>query len=104
MRFNYSMVGLTLLMSGALTWVPRAAPQILATRDPDRARLVTSDIPNFWRVFDRAPLTNVSALADAFERGYLGVGSAGLADFTRFRLQSERALAQLVAARPRLYA
>src|SRR2546429_7255290 len=96
-RFNCSIVGFTLLIFGSLTWVPRAAPQILATRDPDAARLVTSDIPNFWGAFDRAPLTNVAALADAFQRGYLDVGSAGLRDFTRFRLQSARALAQFVA-------
>ncbi len=69
--------------------------------DPDAARLVTSDIPNFWRVFDRASLTSA---ADLFQREYLDAGSLGLHDFTRSRIQTGRGLAATVAARPRYYA
>jgi len=70
-------------------------------RDPMKARLVTSDIPNFWRVFDKASLKDA---ADLFKREYLDVGSPGLRAFLEGRIQNERALAGTVAARPRYYA
>jgi hypothetical protein len=95
------------LLAGVLLCVtagmPVAAQRMLVSADPDAARIVTSDIPNFWQVFDRAPLSDVAALASAFERGYLDAGSAGLADFTRFRIETPRALAEAVAARRLFY-
>ncbi|MGB7218943.1 MAG: DUF2268 domain-containing putative Zn-dependent protease [Vicinamibacterales bacterium] len=103
-RLTFPTAGLTLLIAAVLTWAPRAAQQILATRDPDAARLVTSDIQNFWRAFDAAPVTNIGALAAVFEREYFDAGSPGLRDFVRFRIETARALAEAVAARRRYYA
>ncbi len=105
--FNHASIGLTLfftlLLFGVLTWAPRAAQQVPINRDPDAARLITSDIPRFWRAFDRALLSNGDDLSDIFQREYLDLGSPGLRDFTRFRIHTARALAQEVAALPRFY-
>ena len=102
-RAVLSRIILPLLIIGA-TWSPHAAQRVLVSTDPDAARVVTSDIPNFWRAFDRAPLTTVAALTDAFQRDYLDAGSPGLRDFTPVRIQTARALAQFVRSRPRFYA
>ncbi len=70
-------------------------------QDPDAARLVTSDIPNFWRVFDKVSLKDA---AELFQREYFDTGSAGLHDFVESRIENGRSLASTVAARPRYYA
>jgi hypothetical protein len=44
-------------------------------QDPEAAKLITSDIPNFWRVFDKALLITAGDLdAETFlrESGYVG--------------------------------
>jgi len=51
--------------------------------DPDKARLIASDIPNFWRVFDKATLKDA---ADLYQREYTDAGSAGLHDFLKSRI------------------
>jgi len=68
---------------------------------PDAARLVTSDIPSFWRVFDKASLKDA---AEVFQREYIDAGTAGLHDFLKSRIQNGRYLAGTIAARPRYYA
>jgi hypothetical protein len=66
-----------------------------------KARLVTSDIPNFWRVFDRASLQDA---AELFQHEYIDTGSPGLQGFLRARIMNGRALAATVAAHPKYYA
>jgi hypothetical protein len=78
-----------------------AQPSPKPNRDPDAARLVTSDIPAFWQVFDKASLKDA---AELFQREYLETGTAGLHDFVKNRIQSGRSLAATVAARPHYYA
>jgi Predicted Zn-dependent protease (DUF2268) len=70
-------------------------------RDPDAALLITSDIPSFWRVFDKASLKDA---ADLFQREYLDQGTAGLHDFLKNRIENGQSLAATIAARPRYYA
>ena len=66
-----------------------------------KARLVTSDIPHFWAVFDKASLHDA---ADLFQREYLDAGSEGLKTFLKVRINNARNLAAVVAARPRYFA
>lgn len=75
--------------------------QTRLSHDPAGAQLVTSDLPNFWRVFDKASLQNAS---DLFEKEYIEPGSAGLHDFVKSRIDTSLALAAKVAGRPRYYA
>jgi len=69
-------------------------------RDPMKARLVTSDIPVFWRVFDHAMLKDA---ADVFQREYIDAGSPGLHGFVQGRIVSGRALALTVLSRAKYY-
>jgi hypothetical protein len=85
----------------ALAAIVSAQPADPPNHHPDAAQFVTSDIPNFWRVFDHATLQNASAL---FQTEYIDPGSVGLHDFLQSRIQNGRALAATVAARPRYYA
>lgn len=62
--------------------------------DPDAARLVTSDIQNFWRAFDLAkPETQV----EVFEHEYFKPGSIGLNDFIKLRLKDAKSLSVRVS-------
>jgi hypothetical protein len=72
-------------------------------RDPDAARLISTDILSFWRVFDRLSSTDAPNAADSFQREYLDAGSAGLRDFTSHSIHSGRELAAAVAAHSRYY-
>jgi hypothetical protein len=66
-----------------------ASAQTNAVRDPDRALLVTSDIPNFWLAYDRAqPLASADERARIYLETYIRPGSAGLHDWTKSRLAS----------------
>ena len=71
------------------------------TQSPDSARLITTDIPKFWRVFDRATLVDAG---DLFQRQYIDSGSPGLHDFIPNRIGSGRLLAGAVASRAHFYA
>jgi len=77
------------------------AQTVEPNRDPMRARLITSDIPNFWRVFDKASLKDA---ADLYQREYIDAGTPGLHGFLQGRILNGRALAATVVARPRYYA
>ena len=71
-----------------------------ATHDPNAARLVTSDITNFWRAYDRAQLASTDqARIDAYYDLYVRPGSPGLHDFIRTRLSSGYGLVDLLVAK-----
>lgn len=78
-----------------------AAQSASLNHDPETAKLITSDIPNFWRVFDKASLISAGEL---FQREYIDAGSPGLKGFLDNRIVNGRYLAATVAARPRYYA
>ena len=85
----------------AFTIIVSAQQPPKPNQNPDSAWLVTSDIPNFWQVFDKASLRDA---AEMFQREYIDPGSAGLHDFLKSRIQNGRYLAGTIAARPRYYA
>ena len=74
-------------------------------RDPDKAKLVTSDIDNFWRAFDAAEReTEKEKKIAIFQTEYLDKGSAGLRDFVRLRIKSAKDLVETVEKLPKFYA
>lgn len=89
-----------LALTPVLTRAVIAQP-VEPNHDPMKARLITSDIPNFWRVFDKAPLKDA---ADLFQHEYIDIGTPGLHGFIQSRIVNGRALAATVAARPKYYA
>jgi hypothetical protein len=73
--------------------------------DPDSVRVVTSDIDNFWRAYDR--LTRHSTHDDsvgAFAEEYFKPASPGLAEFIRLRIGSPDSLVNALGKLPRYYA
>ncbi len=74
-------------------------------RDPDAAKLVTSDLDNFWRAYDLAAgATSNEEKEKIFQREYLDKGSPGLKDFIRERIKSAKNLAGEMQAEPKYYA
>jgi Predicted Zn-dependent protease (DUF2268) len=74
-------------------------------RDPDVAKLVTSDMDNFWAA--NADAANAASAEDKekiFQREYLGRGSAALKDFVKLRIKSAHALVGVMERRPKYYA
>jgi hypothetical protein len=75
------------------------------TTDPDQVKIVTTDIPNFWRAYDDAsPLTDPQARADIFRREYFDPGSPAIGAFTDGRLVGPEHLAAVVAKYKAYYA
>lgn len=59
-------------------------------RDPEKAALVTSDIPAFWKVFDQ--LDSAKNPEELFNTEYFDAGSVGLQDFVASRIGSAKDL------------
>jgi hypothetical protein len=97
MHTHAVLIQLAVSLLGAM---PLAA-QARVHADPDSARLVTSDIPRFWAVYDRATLADAG---DLFQRDYIDAGSPGVRGFVAGRIRSGRYLAGIVASRPHYYA
>lgn len=65
--------------------------------DPDAARIVTSDIQNFWRAYDLTkPETAPETAISIFDREYFAPGSIGLKDFTQLRIKDAKALTETI--------
>jgi hypothetical protein len=69
--------------------------------DPNDAKIITSDIQNFWRAYDQAKPENQ---VEVFEREYLNRGSEGLQDFIKLRITSADALVKTINRNPKYYA
>ena len=79
------------VLSLAAFRVMRAQTNVV--RDPDRALLVTSDIPNFWRAYDRAQhAPSADERAHVYVESYIRPGSTGLHDWVTARLESGEGL------------
>lgn len=69
--------------------------------NPDEARLVTSDIANFWRAYDRATAENNLIV---YRDEYFRKGSYGLQQFTRLRIGNACSLVENIEKHPKYYA
>ena len=58
--------------------------------NPDDAQLITRDIDNFWRAYDKAGANDACGV---FQNDYIDKGSIGLRDFVQLRIESACALA-----------
>jgi hypothetical protein len=79
---------------------PRAsvAPSAAGPRAADSVRLITSDIPNFWRAYALAAGKGSAERVRIFQTVYLQPGSAGLRDWMRLRLMNRDTVrARLIA-------
>jgi len=67
---------------------------------PNSEMIETSDLTNFYTVFDAAAGDPTS---EQLQSGYLDIGSPGLADFVESRIFSAERLAERIAERPEIY-
>ena len=84
-----------LVSAGAAVQKDSAVPS-----DPDQAKLITSDIDNFWRAMDMATIEN---LEEVLDREYLKRASPGLEDFIRLRIGNAKNLAAAVSHHRKYY-
>jgi hypothetical protein len=95
------MKQIALLLFFALTSAGALAQKDSAvSTDPDQAKLVTSDIDNFWRAMDAATGEN---LEEVLDRLYLKRASPGLEDFIRLRIGNAKNLASVVNRHRKYY-
>jgi tetratricopeptide (TPR) repeat protein len=73
------------------------------TSDPSRAKLITSDIPLFWKAYDLAQKATLEERADIYQREYFDKGTIGLKDFRRVRNITKKRLAEYVDKHPEFY-
>ncbi|UGQ45356.1 gliding motility protein GldB-related protein [Massilia endophytica] len=69
--------------------------------DPDRARIVTSDIDRFWSVYDRA--AQAADPGALYDTDYLEPGSPGLHSFINMRIRSGASLHAVTQKHARYY-
>lgn len=70
-------------------------------RDPEAAKIVTSDIDLFWKAYDKAINENDLVV---YRDEYLKKGSAGLKEFWRVRIESSCELVNAISYAPNYYA
>lgn len=70
--------------------------------DPRQAQLVTSDIPLFWRAYDKVVQDSTHA-AETYEHEYFNKGSVGLQDYVQARIFSGKLFVQNQRAKPNYY-
>ncbi|MDX1394513.1 MAG: DUF2268 domain-containing putative Zn-dependent protease [Gemmatimonadota bacterium] len=81
------------------------APSLTAQPGDDAYRIVTSDLENFWRAWDRAATAETwDDSVAAFEALYREQGSEGLADFFGSRIEDVPTLLREIRSAPRYYA
>jgi hypothetical protein len=93
--------GMLRLLTCLLLCTAIAIAQNKPQPDPDKARIVVSDIQNFWRAFDQS---TEATRAEVMQREYLDRGTVGLKDFVRLRISSADNLANRINRAPRYYA
>jgi hypothetical protein len=88
------------LAAAAIAGLTGGAPDASVTSDPANIRIVTSDIPNFWRAFDRAAgASSQEERATIFKREYFIPGTDGLWGFINDRLRSPWYVAKVTQQR-----
>lgn len=83
---------------GLLTAVAVLCGFTATTLDPDKAKVVTSDVTHFWKAFDDAAKRPLGQRAGVYKREYFDQASRGLKDFIAYRKLTPEKLAQHVEA------
>ncbi len=65
---------------------------------PDSVKLITADIPRFWKAFDDAAGKDSATRVRVFNEEYLAVGSVGLEDFARGKIKGRGRDSMVTAA------
>jgi hypothetical protein len=92
-------------MCWAQTAAEREALRAKMNHEPNAAKLVTSDLPNFWKSWAQASaVATVEEKEKIYQTGYLDKGSAGLKDFVQERIESVKNLVAVTEKHPKYFA
>ena len=73
------------------------------TKDPDKVKLVTSDIHNFWKAYDLAQKDTASRLS-IYRKYYVEPGSEGLQDYFAIKVRNMKNFVRTHDKLPKFYA
>lgn len=73
-------------------------------RNPDKVRISTLDIANFWHAYDLAGSRPAAEWLDIFRQEYFNKRSRGLEDYFVTKINSEANFVQALQRRPKFYA
>ena len=97
-KIIYSIMLILMTAISLIVCSPRSSGREKTSHDPEAAKLITSDLDNFWRAYaDAANTTNAEENEKIFQREYLDKGSAGLKDFLQLRIKSAHELVGVIA-------
>jgi len=74
-----------------------------STTDPHKAKLITSDVRNFWKAYDLAKKDSVNAL-DLYKKYYIEPASNGLQDYLGYKIKNLKNFIKSVNTKPQFYA
>lgn len=74
-----------------------------SSSDPKAAKLVTSDVKNFWKAYDLAEKDTANRLA-IYKKYYTDPGSAGLQDYFAYKVRSLKSFVRSHDQKPLFYA
>lgn len=87
-------------------WAPlvaRIEKMKAGTNDPLKAKLVTTDIKNFWKAYDLAQQDTTNRLA-IYKKYYVEPGTAGLQDYFAIKVGSVKNFVHTHDGKPKFYA
>jgi hypothetical protein len=74
-----------------------------STNDPLKAKLVTTDIKNFWKAYDLAQKDTAHRLA-IYKKYYVDAGTAGLQDYFAYKVRNMKSFVNRLDSKPKFYA
>jgi hypothetical protein len=74
-----------------------------STTDPYKAKLITSDVKNFWQAYDLAKKDTANAL-NLYRKYYVEPASNGLQDYLGYKIRNLKNFAKSVNTKPQFYA
>ncbi|WP_436488778.1 TPR end-of-group domain-containing protein [Chitinophaga sp. ARDCPP14] len=74
-----------------------------STTDPYKAKLITSDVKNFWKAYELAKKDTAHAL-DLYKKYYVEPASNGLEDYLGYKVKSLNNFVKSVNTKPQFYA
>jgi hypothetical protein len=74
-----------------------------STDDPTKARLITSDIKNFWKAYDLAQKDTTNRL-EIYQKYYVDAGSPGLQDYFAYKVRRMKSFIKGHDNKPKFYA
>jgi len=74
-----------------------------STHDPNKAKLITTDVKHFWEAYDKAQKDTAHRF-DIYKKYYLDAGTDGLQDYFAYKIGSLKSFIKVHDKKPNFYA